>query len=99
MDKSEERNGNKYLTLVPTDESKDTLKKYEELWNKIRDLIRSITNNLDNDDEKYMKINVNLYDDSPLELYNMIIVVTSVFFHESNKYYPNIVLDECLYKS
>ena len=33
--------------VIPTDESKDTLKKYEELWNKIRDLIRSITNNLD----------------------------------------------------
>ena len=35
-------NGNKYFTLVRTDESKYTLKKYEELWNKIRDLIRSI---------------------------------------------------------
>ena len=35
-------NGNKYFTLIPTDESKHTLKKYEELWNKIRDLIRSI---------------------------------------------------------
>ena len=41
----EESNGKKYLTQVPTDESKDTLKTYEELWNKIRDLIRSITNN------------------------------------------------------
>ena len=37
--------------LAPTDESKDTLKKYEELWNKIR-YIRSITNNSDNHDEK-----------------------------------------------
>ena len=27
----EESNGNRYLTLVPTDESKETLKKYEEL--------------------------------------------------------------------
>ena len=26
-------NGNRYLTLVPIDESKDTLEKYEELWN------------------------------------------------------------------
>ena len=26
----EESNGNKYLTLIPTDESKDTLKKYEK---------------------------------------------------------------------
>ena len=35
----EKSNRNKYLTLVPTDESKDTLKIYEELWNKMRDLI------------------------------------------------------------
>ena len=37
-------NGNKYFTLVPTDESKDTIKKYEEIWSKIRDLIRSVIN-------------------------------------------------------
>ena len=40
----EESNGNKYLTLVHTDKIKDTLKMYEELWNKIRDLIISTTN-------------------------------------------------------
>ena len=34
-----ESNGNKYLTLVPTGESKDTLKRYEVLWNIIRDLL------------------------------------------------------------
>ena len=37
----EESNENKYLTLVPTDESKDILKTHEELWTKIRDLARS----------------------------------------------------------
>ena len=55
-----------YLTLVPTDESKDTLKKHEELWKKIRDLMRSITNNLENYDKKYMKINFHSDDDLPL---------------------------------
>ena len=44
----EESNGNKYLTLVPTDESKYILEKYEKLWTKIKDLIRSkITDKLD----------------------------------------------------
>ena len=33
-----EINGNKYWTLVPTNESKENIKKYEELWIKIRDL-------------------------------------------------------------
>ena len=40
-----ESNLNKYLTLFPTDESKDTLKKYKAQWDKIRYLIRSITSN------------------------------------------------------
>ena len=35
----EESNRSIYLRLVPTKESKDILEKYEELWNKIRDLI------------------------------------------------------------
>ena len=41
----EEINENKYLMLVPTNESKE--KKYEELQSKIRDFIRSITKNSD----------------------------------------------------
>ena len=36
----EEINGNRYLTLVPTIESKEKTKKYEEMWIKIKDLIR-----------------------------------------------------------
>ena len=38
----QEINENKYLTLVPTNKGKDKILKYEELWSKIRDLIRSI---------------------------------------------------------
>ena len=53
----EEIIGNKYLTIVPTNESKEKMKKYEELWIKIRYLFRSsITKNSDNYDEKFMKI-------------------------------------------
>ena len=88
------------MKLVPTGKSKDTLKKHEELWNKIRDLIRSITNNSSNYDKKYMKIKFNSDDDLPLKktlkLYNMV-VVRSVF-HEDNKYYPHVSLNEYLYK-
>ena len=36
----EEINKSKYLTLVPTNESKEKIKKYEELRSKIIDLIR-----------------------------------------------------------
>ena len=66
--------GNKYLKVVPTNESKEKIKNYEELWIKIRDLIRSITKNLDDYDEKYMKINFNL--DGELPLNKMIEITT-----------------------
>ena len=86
------------MTLVPTDERK---KKYEKLWNKIWDLIRSTTHNRDNYDEKYIKIKFDSDDDLLLkkktELHNMAIVIRSAF-HEDSKYYPKVFLDKCLYK-
>ena len=42
----EEINGIKYITLVLTNGSKEKIRKYEELWIKIRDSIRPITKNL-----------------------------------------------------
>ena len=47
----EEINGNKYLTLVPTNEKKEKIKKYEKFWSIIRALIRSITKNSDDYDK------------------------------------------------
>ena len=89
----EEINGNKYLTLVPTNEKKEKIKKYEELWRKIRNLIRSITKNSDDYDEKYVKIKFNLDDELPLnktiEIPTMIIAVRAVF-QKNNKYYPQV---------
>ena len=66
--------------LVPTDENKDTRKKYEELQKIIRYLIRSLTNSSDNYDEKFMKIKFDSDD------YIMIVAVRSIP-HESNKYF------------
>ena len=79
-----------YLTVVPINESKEKIKKYEELWCKIRDLIRSIIKNSDDYDEKYMKVKFNSNDDLPInkmiEIHKVAIVVRAVF-HENNKYY------------
>ena len=73
--------------------------KYEELLSKIRDLIRLITKNSDHYDEKYMKIKFSSDDELLLnktkEILSMIIVIRTVF-HENNKYYPQVFLDECL---
>ena len=56
----------KCLTLIPTNGSKEKIKKYEEMHSKIRDLIRSITKNLDDYDEKYIKMKFNPDNKLPL---------------------------------
>ena len=98
----DEINENKYQTLIPTNQSKEKIKNYEELWIKIRDLIRSITKNLDDYDEKYMKIKFDSDDNLPLsktiEIPILTIAIRAVF-HENNKYYPQVFLDEFLYKT
>ena len=80
---------------------KEKIKKYEELWSKIRDLIRSITKRSDDYDEKYMKIKFNSDDELPsnktIEIPSMIIVVRAIF-QENKKYCPQVFLDECFYK-
>ena len=38
----EQSNRNKYLTLAPTDKSRQKLNKHEKLWRKMKDLTRSI---------------------------------------------------------
>ena len=72
----EEINGNRYLTLVPTDESEDKIKKYEELEVKIRDLIKSVTKKSDDYDKKYMRIKFDTDDQLPLNKTIKITIIT-----------------------
>ena len=63
---------NSYLTLVATNESKEIIiikkkkRKKENLWSKIRDLIRSITKTSDDYGEKCVKIKFKSDDKLPL---------------------------------
>ena len=97
----EESNENKYLRWIFTDKNKDTLKKVTKLWDKIKDLIRSVTNTLGDYAKKYMKIKFNLDDNlhlnKILKLHNSTIVVKSVF-KENKKYYAQAFLNGCLYE-
>ena len=48
-----------------------------------------------------MKIKFNSDDELPLNKaieISIMIIVTRAVFHENNKYYPQVFLDECLYK-
>ena len=97
----EKINKNKYLTLVLTNENKEKNKKYEELWSKIRDSVRSMTENSDEYDEKYMKMKFNSDGELPLnkmiKIPSLIIVARDVF-HENDKFYSQVPLEECLYQ-
>ena len=99
----EEINKNKYLTVVLTNESKGKTRKWEELWSKSRDLISSITKKSDEYDER--KIYENKFNsDDELPLNKMIEIPTIAIvlragFHDNNKYYPQVFLDECLHKT
>ena len=77
------------------------MKKYEELWSKIRNLIRSIAKQSDDHDENYIKIKFDSDDDLPLNKTIKIHIATIVaraIFLENNKCYPQVFLDECLYR-
>ena len=77
------------------------MKKYTELWYKIKDLIKSATNTSGDYEKKYMKIKFNSDGDLPLnktlKFYNSTSMVGYVF-QEDKRYYPQVFLDECLYK-
>ena len=61
-----------------------------------------MTKKFDDYDEKYMKMEFNSDDELPLnkmmEIPSMTIVARAIYL-ENNKYYPQVFLDECMYKN
>ena len=88
----EEINGKKYLTLVYAKESQEKIKRHEELWSKIRYLVRLITKNLDHYDGKYLKIKFNwdhkLPPNKTIELLELAVRAVS---HENIKLFPSFL--------
>ena len=79
----EEKNRNKYLVFKYTDENKELLKKYADVWNEFKNKIEAI-NSGECVYEKYcMKITFNFDDNlplnKPLKLHVMTIIIRSVF--------------------
>ena len=97
----EEKNGNKYLTQNSTDNNKELLAKYTKLWDGINNLIIEMNDKPGKYGKDFMKIKFNSADDLPLnktlKLHNLTTFVRSVF-QEDGKYYPQDILDDCLYE-
>ena len=77
------------------------LKKYNDVFNGIRDEIKEINNNECDYEKDYMKIKFNSDDDLPLnkslKFCLMTITIRSVF-EEDGKLYPQVFLDDTLYE-
>ena len=62
----EEKGVNKYLVFDSTDENKELLKKYNDVWNGIRDKIKEVSNSECDYEKDYMKIKFHSDDNLPL---------------------------------
>ena len=87
----EEKNKNKYLIFDSTDENKELLKKYSDVWNGIKNKIEEIIAGKCDHGKDSMKIKFNSDDDlplnKPLKFHIMSIIIRSVF-EEDGKLYP-----------
>ena len=97
----EEKEVNKYLVFDSTDENKELLKKYNYVFNGIRDKIKEVSSDECDYEKDYMKIKFNSDDDlplnKPLKFHLMTITIRSVF-EEDGKLYPQVFLDDTLYE-
>ena len=97
----EEKDANKYLIFDSTDKNKELLKKYNDVWNGIKDKIKELSSEEYDYEKDYMKIKYNSDDNlplnKPLKFHNMIITNRSVF-QKDGKRYPQVFLDDTLYK-
>ena len=98
----EEKNGNKYLIFDSVDENKEVLNKYGDVWDGIKNKIKAINGDKENDYEKdYMKIKFNSDDDLPLNKplkSNLMTITIRSVFEEDGKLYPQVFLDDTLYE-
>ena len=64
---TEENNENKYLIFNSVDENKEVLKKYADVWDGIKNRIKTINGGKESDYRKdYMRIKFNCDNDLPL---------------------------------
>ena len=92
---------NKYLLFDSTDENKELLKKYNDVWNGIKNKIKDVDDSEFDYEKNYMKIKFNSDDNlplnKPLKFHNMTITIRSVF-EKDGKLYPQLFLDDTLYE-
>ena len=89
------------MELHSADENKELLKKYNDVFNGIRNKIKEINSDERAYEKDYMKIKFNSDDNlplnKPLKFHNTIVTIRSVF-KEDGKLYPQVFSDDALYE-
>ena len=97
----EETDANKYLIFDSTDENKELLKKYNDVWNGIKNKIEEVSSSKCDYEKYYMKIKFDSDDglplNKPLKFHNMTIIIGSVF-EEDGKLCPEVFVDDTFYE-
>ena len=94
----EKSNENKYLVFAYTSKNKKLLEKYTKVWNEIKNQIKTIK------DTKPIKYKNNFiktkFETNENKILSIaVMVIAKSVFQEGNKYYPQILLHECVYRS
>ena len=96
-----EENENKYLIFDTTNQDKELLKKYSDVWNEIKNTIKAVSSGECDYEKDFMKIKFNSDDNlplyKPLKFHMMTIIVRSVF-EEDGKLYPQVFLGDAFYE-
>ena len=101
MDILKKKGVNKYLVFDSTDENKELLKKYNDVFNGIRDKITEVNSNECDYEKNYMKIKFNSDDVLPLNKslkFRLMTITIRYVFEEDGKLYPQEFLDDTLYE-
>ena len=89
----EEKDSNKYLVFDSTDENKELVKKYNDVFDGIRDKIKEINNNDSDYAKEYMEIKFNSDNDLSLnKLLKFRLMTISIrhVFEEDGRLYPQV---------
>ena len=99
----------KHISVLVND--KEILKKYPEIWNKIKSLIKKEFHSVPVYNDKFIKTKIKIYNDTvytnfqhnEIPKYNAYFVclsvtlLDSIFVNSDKEHYPQIHLEECKY--
>ena len=100
---------NKYMNLLVND--KKIFKKYFDVWNKMKSLIRKEFDSKPMYNDKYIKTKIEIYIDKVYSNFRhnkitkgneyctclSVVLLDSIFVNSNKEYYPQIFLEECKY--